>query len=148
MSLEKGMVDIPEVLVNLMPAVVGRVNQYFGSFVRLNCTGVNGKEFELRVYMADWQLREESGLLADSDGLAEVNNPVLAVLEGAKFKEISVMEGGRLKLEFTSGRWIELMPNEEEYGLEDELLVVTLSERFIFFFPKRGFVTELRVVKK
>lgn len=145
---EQDLFAVPDDLLRTLPALVVRVNQYVGSFVWMSCISSANEDFDLRVYMADWQFCGPEGLIVDSDGLAEENNTHLKVLEGAELRRIVASDDGRLQLDFTRRRSLAIMPNEEAYGLEDELLITYLKNTLVAFYPAKGFVLEPPVGRK
>lgn len=135
-----GAFEIPDALLQALPLKIARANQYFGSFVRLNCESRNNSQVQLRIYMADWRLYGPDGLLGDSDGPAAKNNPILADLVEAELERVVVDDGNQLSLLFSKGSSLVITSNEDEYGLEDELLIAYLEPAIVKFFPAKGFV--------
>lgn len=131
---------VPESLVGLLPAEVVKADQYFGSFVRLDCKSAAGELFEVRVYLADWIFLDRGSVLADSSGEPAHNNPKLAVLNGAKLLQVSAPSEGELWLMFTADMSLKLIANLNEYEPDDELLIASLDAAFLKFSPAKGFV--------
>lgn len=130
----------PDFLQRALPAVVVKVEQYFGSFVRLECTSPDGGELELRVYLADWIFLARGVEFGDSSGGATRNNELLAALQGGRLLEIVVNGGDQLWLMFSEGMSLQIMANFDEYEPEDELLIAYMDMALLKFIPTQGFV--------
>jgi hypothetical protein len=131
---------IPESLIALLPAEVVKADQYFGSFVRLDCRSAAGELFEVRVYLADWFFLDGGAVLTDSSGDPASNNPKLAALTGAKLLQLAAPSEGELWLMFTADMSLKLVANLNEYEPDDELLIASLDVAFLKFSPTKGFV--------
>lgn len=131
---------VPESLTNVLPAVVAKVDQYFGSFVRLDCASATGESFELRIYLADWVFSAKDIALADSFGTAAANNSKLSALKGEKLLQVDVQSAEELWLIFTSDMSLKIKANLIEYESTDELLITSLDVAFLKFAPIQGFV--------
>ncbi len=130
---------VPESLIGLLPAEVVKADQYFGSFVRLDCKSAADQLFEVRVYLADWIFLDRGAVLADSSGEPALNNPKLAALNGAKLLQVSAPSAGELWLMFTADLSLKLIANLNEYEPDDELLIASLDVAFLKFSPAKGF---------
>lgn len=131
---------IPEALKGVLPAEVSGVEQYFGSFVRLNCTSPTGEPFQVRVYLADWVFLSKSAELANSAGTSALNNPKLSALNGEQLLQVAVTSERELWLMFTGDMSLKLIANLDEYESDDELLIAALDVAILKFSPTKGFV--------
>jgi hypothetical protein len=131
---------VPYSLRSVLPSLVVKVEQYFGSFVRLDCASAAGESFEVRVYLADWVFLTKEVSLADSAGAAVANNAKLVLLKGEKLLQVDVRSSNELWLMFTGDMSLKLMANLNEYEPDDELLVTSLDVAFLKFSPTKGFV--------
>lgn len=132
---------VPDVLLFALPATVRKAEQYFGSFVRLTCSTPSNGELEVRVYLADWRLELGERLLADSERLAQDNNPLLAELKGQELLQVLPRGGGsEITLCFSNGMSLQVAANLDEYDKDDELLLAYLDAALVKFFPLKGFV--------
>ena len=138
-SIAKGF-SVSEFIGRVLPADVMRVEQYFGSFVRLNCVTAGQDPFEVRVYLADWVFFIRDEAIADSCGIAALNNGRLAVLKGTKLQELVTKGRRELWLIFSDEMSLKLTANLNEYEPEDELLIASLHEEYLKFSPTQGLV--------
>lgn len=136
----RGALEIPEALNSVLPAEVTKVEQYFGSFVRLNCISAGGGLFEVRVYLADWVFLSHGATFADSAGTSAINNAKLSALNGEKLRQVAVGSERELWLMFTGDMALKLIANLDEYEPDDELLIASLADAFWKFSPTKGFV--------
>jgi hypothetical protein len=131
---------VPAPLGSVLPAVVAKVEQYFGSFVRLDCASSAGESFEVRVYLADWVFLAKGTTLADSSGAAGENNAKLSALMGQSLLQVDALSSHELWLMFTGDMSLKLIANLNEYEPDDELLIASLDVAFLKFSPTKGFV--------
>jgi len=132
--------EVPAPLGSVLPAVVAKVEQYFGSFVRLDCASAAGESFEVRVYLADWVFLAKGTTLADSSGAAGKNNAKLSALMGQTLLQVVARSTHELWLMFTGDMSLKLIANLNEYDPDDELLIAYLDVAFLMFSPTKGFV--------
>lgn len=131
---------LPEAFQQVLPAAVATVDQYFGSFIRLDCASASGQLFEVRVYLADWSFFAKGVTPVNSAGSAALNNGLLSALKGEQLLQVVVKGAYELWLMFTSEMSLQLMANLDEYEAGDELLVVSLDVALLKFSPNKGFV--------
>lgn len=132
--------EAPAPLGGVLPAVVAKAEQYFGSFVRLDCASAAGESFEVRVYLADWVFLAKGATLADSSGAAGENNAKLLALRGQTLLQVHARSSHELWLMFTGDMSLKLIANLNEYDPDDELFIASLDIAFLKFSPTKGFV--------